>query len=100
MATESGEIYIYNITTGTREATVKVTKLPITSLVFKKFRDSKPYLFVGSCESSLKVYNLYSTFLLRSFYLEDSVQCMDEKWGYLFLGCLRGTIIRYSIKVI
>ncbi|CAG9854422.1 unnamed protein product [Phyllotreta striolata] len=103
VATESGKIYFYDLNLldsnfWSCEYLLHVTTLPITYLAYKVGEDKKPYLFVGSAESSLKIYNFYSKCLLKNIELDDSVQCMDENWGSVFLGCLRGTIMRYSIE--
>ncbi|XP_057659377.1 uncharacterized protein LOC130895839 [Diorhabda carinulata] len=97
--TESGKIYIFSLSDASCLNEIQITTVPISCLHFTKLEEhSKPYMFIGSFGSYLKVYNFYSINLLQDIFIEDSIQCMEPKWEYLFLGCLRGTLMRYSIK--
>ncbi|XP_028136743.1 uncharacterized protein LOC114331374 [Diabrotica virgifera virgifera] len=95
---ESGKVFFFNLKDSKCTNVLEVTTVPITCLHYTKDANGKPYLFIGHYGSSLKVYNFYSTSLLCDIQLDDSIQCIDENWGYLFLGCLRSTIARYSMK--
>lgn len=96
--TESGKIYIFSLIDASCLNIIQITTVPISCLHYTKLDHSKPYMFIGSFGSHLKVYNFYSITLLQDIVIEDSIQCMDQKWGYLFLGCMKGSILRYSIK--
>ncbi|XP_072390377.1 uncharacterized protein [Diabrotica undecimpunctata] len=95
---ESGKVFFFNLKDSKCSNILEVTTVPITCIHYTKDAHGKPYLFIGYYGSSLKVYNFYSTSLLCDIQIDDSIQCIDENWGYLFLGCSRSTIARYSIK--
>lgn len=97
---ESGKIYIYSLHDGKFLQILPMqSRVPITSLVLMKEGTCSTNMYIGTFRDHLHVYNFESYHYLRSITVEDSVQCMDTKWGYIFIGCAEGWLQRYCIEV-
>ncbi|XP_060527967.1 uncharacterized protein LOC132702991 isoform X2 [Cylas formicarius] len=96
-ATEKGRILYFSLT-GPLVHAICVTNVPLTCMLLCPSKLDATYMYVGSLGSDLIVYNFDNRKIVKAIAIADSVQCMDAKWGYVFVGCLRGTLLRYSLK--
>lgn len=99
-ASESGKVIFYNLENWHYNKTLYVCHVPITFLLFTQDSHETTYMYVGSFENNLKVYNFDTCFVAETIPLSDSVQCMECNWGYIFIGCIGGSLLRYTLKVI
>ena len=95
--TESGKVLCFSLVSGNCDHTIDVTNVPITCLSLTE--DENTQMFVGSFDLNLRIYNFKDRSLKSLEHIEDSIQCMESKWDYLFMGCVRGSLLRYSLKV-
>ncbi|KAJ8924001.1 hypothetical protein NQ315_006777 [Exocentrus adspersus] len=96
--TESGKVIFCDLETGSCSKILEVSNVPVTSLLLIRHDENTSHMYTGLFENVLKVYNSRNYSLIDSIALDDSVQCMETNWGYVFIGCVRGYLFRYSIK--
>lgn len=75
------------------------SRLPITSVCVLKTKSDEKFIYVGSLDATMTIYNYTSKKLVSTVNLDERVQCMEISWGYVFLGSDRGYLIRYNISV-
>lgn len=78
---------------------IDITNLPITSLVLDKESPGTTNVYIGSIEEALIVYDYFRAKISKRIKLIDCITCMEQNWGYMFLGTKMGHILRYNIKV-
>lgn len=93
-------MYAISLETGTFTHTFDITYVPITSLLFDKGYNDFVYMYVGSYDMVLKSFDFHNRTLIKACQIDDKISCMDSMWGYIFLGCLQGSLMRYSIQVL
>ncbi|XP_030764768.1 uncharacterized protein LOC115889002 [Sitophilus oryzae] len=98
IGTDCGNIFCICLATGEIIYTLKITTVTLTSMLFIKGLNGFMYMYIGSFDRVLRVYDYYNRQLLKSFALDDQVSCMDAMWGYIFMGCKAGTLVRYCIE--
>lgn len=99
-ASESGKIIFCNLENGQYTKILHASDVPITSLLFMKHNHQVTYMYVGSFENNLKIYRFDNYSMVETMLIDDSVQCMECNWGYIFIGCIGGSLLRYKVKVI
>ncbi|KAF7283927.1 hypothetical protein GWI33_022755 [Rhynchophorus ferrugineus] len=98
IGTESGEVCVISLETGAFTHTFNITSVPITSLLFDRGYNDFVFMYVGSYDMVLKSYDFHNRKLLKACRIDDKISCMDSMWGYIFLGCLQGSLMSYSIQ--
>ncbi|XP_018569149.1 putative uncharacterized protein DDB_G0282133 [Anoplophora glabripennis] len=96
--TESGKIIFCCLETGHYSKILHICHVPITSLLFWKHSHNTTYMYVGSFDTTLKVYSLHNYSNIETVPLDDRIQCMECSWGYIFIGCIGGSLLRYTLK--
>lgn len=99
-ASESGKIYICRLSDGKFVQIFSLqTPVPITSMLVIKEGFCATNLYIGTFRDYLQVHSFDSYQFLKSIYVEATVACMDNRWGFIFIGCQEGWLQRYSIEV-
>lgn len=97
---ESGKIYICSINDGKFMQVLSLQSgVPVTSLILVKEGLCDTNVYIGTFRDNCHVYNFHSYHFLKTITVQDSIQCMDTKWGYIFIGCMNGWLHRYCIEV-
>lgn len=99
-ASETGRIYFYSIQNGKLLQTFPLrTRVSITSLLVVKEGLCAINMYIGTFRDYLQVYSFDSYHYVKAIPVGDTIECMDAKWGYIFIGCVSGWLHRYSIVV-
>ncbi|XP_030756376.1 uncharacterized protein LOC115882451 [Sitophilus oryzae] len=98
LGTDCGNIYYICSATGQVIYKLAITTVPLTSLLFDKGFNEFIYMCIGSLDKVFKIYDYNRRKLVKALPLDDQVNCMCAMWGYIFIGCKNGTLVRYSIE--
>ncbi|VEN49670.1 unnamed protein product [Callosobruchus maculatus] len=96
-ATESGKVYIFDLTTMTEVKCITVSETPVVAVTCVRDENTSEIL-AASYDNAVRTYDARKMKLTRMLNTETIVQCMDEKWEYVFMGTSNGYLMRYSLK--
>ncbi|CAG9766239.1 unnamed protein product [Ceutorhynchus assimilis] len=96
MGTKSGSVIFASKKDGTIQHTIDVTHQSITSIAFNSTgHNQRTLMYVGSLDMVLRIYDVKTKEKLGEDGVSDQVRCMDSKWGFVFIGCKDGNLLRY-----
>ncbi|CAH1967165.1 unnamed protein product [Acanthoscelides obtectus] len=95
--TESGKLYMHDLSGTTELKSITVSEQPVISVISVKDATTSEIL-AASFDNTIRMYDVHGLKLTRTLNTEGMVQCMDEKWEYVFMGTSNGYLMRYSLK--
>lgn len=99
LATDKGNIIFVSLEDGSFTHRLEVSECTITSMKFVRGISNFIYMYIGSLEPLLRVFDFRKRQIISTSHIDDQIRCMDSMWDYVFMGCKKGTLIRYSCQV-
>ncbi|GJQ86779.1 hypothetical protein Trydic_g5573 [Trypoxylus dichotomus] len=96
-ATDSGNLYFFNASTGDVINSLSISEKPLTS-IYTSINDQECNIYVGCVMGVLTTLDFTLKKISSSIQCEESIQCLEKEWEYIFMGSHKGLVMRYNFK--